>query len=104
MIGIPLVTVCYLLTNVAYIAVVGGDGILNSGAVAMVMIQTHPSHLIPSIHSFFYVIFILCSISFHTDRWFHEAWSRCLVDSNFRGLLDVWLRQWFGFQWRKVSA
>ncbi|KAK3742753.1 hypothetical protein QZH41_018962, partial [Actinostola sp. cb2023] len=36
MIGIPLVTICYLLTNIAYIAVVGGDGILNSGAVAMV--------------------------------------------------------------------
>lgn len=36
MIGIPLVTIVYLLTNIAYIAVVGGDGILNSGAVAMV--------------------------------------------------------------------
>ncbi|XP_020905766.1 b(0,+)-type amino acid transporter 1 [Exaiptasia diaphana] len=35
MIGIPLVTICYLLTNIAYIAVVGGDGILSSGAVAM---------------------------------------------------------------------
>lgn len=37
MIGIPLVTICYLLTNIAYIAVVGGDGILASGAVAMVI-------------------------------------------------------------------
>uniref|UniRef100_A0A6P8J3L0 b(0,+)-type amino acid transporter 1 n=1 Tax=Actinia tenebrosa TaxID=6105 RepID=A0A6P8J3L0_ACTTE len=35
MIGIPLVTICYLLTNIAYIAVVGGEGILTSGAVAM---------------------------------------------------------------------
>ena len=40
MIGIPLVTIVYLLTNIAYIAVVGGHGILNSGAVAMVSI-TH---------------------------------------------------------------
>lgn len=37
MIGIPLVTIVYLLTNIAYIAVVGGHGILNSGAVAMVV-------------------------------------------------------------------
>ncbi|KAL9975672.1 hypothetical protein ACROYT_G012858 [Oculina patagonica] len=37
MIGIPLVTIVYLLTNIAYIAVVGGYGILNSGAVAMVV-------------------------------------------------------------------
>ena len=36
MIGIPLVTIVYLLTNIAYIAVVGGDRILTSGAVAMV--------------------------------------------------------------------
>ena len=36
MIGIPLVTIVYLLTNIAYIAVVGGHGILTSGAVAMV--------------------------------------------------------------------
>ena len=36
MIGIPLVTVCYLLVNIAYIAVVGGHGILTSGAVAVV--------------------------------------------------------------------
>ena len=40
MIGIPLVTIVYLLTNIAYIAVVGGRGILNSGAVAIVSI-TH---------------------------------------------------------------
>ena len=40
MIGIPLVTIVYLLTNIAYIAVVGGHGILNSEAVAMVSI-TH---------------------------------------------------------------
>ena len=37
MIGIPLVTVCYLMTNIAYITVVGKVGILTSGAVAMVM-------------------------------------------------------------------
>lgn len=37
MIGIPLVTIVYLLTNIAYIAVVGGHGILNSGAVAVVV-------------------------------------------------------------------
>lgn len=36
MIGIPLVTIVYLLTNIAYIAVVGGERILTSGAVAMV--------------------------------------------------------------------
>ena len=36
MIGIPLVTITYLLTNIAYIAVLGGDGILTSGAVAVV--------------------------------------------------------------------
>ena len=40
MIGIPLVTIVYLLTNIAYIAVVGGHGILSSGTVAMVSI-TH---------------------------------------------------------------
>ena len=40
MIGISLVIIIYLLTNIAYIAVVGGHGILNSGAVAMVSI-TH---------------------------------------------------------------
>ena len=36
MIGIPLVTVCYLMTNIAYVTVVGKTGILTSGAVAMV--------------------------------------------------------------------
>lgn len=36
LIGIPLVTIVYLLTNIAYIAVIGGEGILTSGAVAMV--------------------------------------------------------------------
>ena len=36
MIGIPMVTIVYLLTNIAYIAVVGGERILTSGAVAMV--------------------------------------------------------------------
>ena len=41
MIGIPLVTIVYLLTNIGYIAVVGGDGILNSGAVAMVSYTYH---------------------------------------------------------------
>lgn len=35
LIGIPLVTIVYLLTNIAYIAVIGGEGILTSGAVAM---------------------------------------------------------------------
>mgnify|MGYP007058635885 FL=1 len=36
MIGIPLVTIVYILTNIGYIAVVGKDGILESGAVALV--------------------------------------------------------------------
>ena len=36
MIGIPLVTIVYLLTNIGYIAVVGKDGILEAGAVALV--------------------------------------------------------------------
>ena len=40
MIGIPLVTIAYLLTNIACIDVVGGHCIFNSGAVAMVSI-TH---------------------------------------------------------------
>ena len=40
MIGIPLVTIAYLLTNIACIDVVGGHCILNSGAVAVVSI-TH---------------------------------------------------------------
>jgi len=40
MIGIPLVTIVYLLTNIAYIAVVGGERILTSGAVAMVSVVT----------------------------------------------------------------
>lgn len=35
MIGIPLVTIVYILTNIGYIAVVGKDGILESGAVAL---------------------------------------------------------------------
>ena len=40
MIGIPLVTIAYLLTNIACIDVVGGHCILSLGAVAMVSI-TH---------------------------------------------------------------
>lgn len=41
MIGIPLVTIVYLLTNIAYIAVVGGKTILTAGAVAMVSCYEH---------------------------------------------------------------
>ena len=33
-------TIVYLLTNIAYIAVVGGERILTSGAVAMVSVVT----------------------------------------------------------------
>ena len=39
MIGIPLVTIVYILTNIGYIAVVGKDGILESGAVALVSLS-----------------------------------------------------------------
>ena len=35
-IGISLTTVCYILVNVAYIAVLGSSGILESEAVAVV--------------------------------------------------------------------
>ena len=35
-IGISLTTVCYILVNVAYIAVLGSSGILKSEAVAVV--------------------------------------------------------------------
>ena len=51
MIGIPLVTnayllttIAYLLTNIAYHSVIGGHGIFNSGAAAMVSIM--PKRLI----------------------------------------------------------
>ena len=39
-IGIPLIIIIYLLTNIAYFANAGGQSIFNSGAVAMVSI-TH---------------------------------------------------------------
>ena len=44
MIGIPLVTIAYLLANIAYHSVIGGHGIFNSGAAAMVSIM--PKRLI----------------------------------------------------------
>lgn len=56
MIGIPLVTIVYLLTNIAYIAVVGGDGILNSAAVAMVVGDVKLGPV-----SWFIPIFVACS-------------------------------------------
>ena len=57
MIGIPLVTIVYLLTNIGYIAVVGKDGILEAGAVALVR--------------FFCNIYIDCFAGVRTNM--HEA-------------------------------
>ncbi|EDO40551.1 predicted protein [Nematostella vectensis] len=55
-IGIPLVTICYLLTNIAYIAVVGREGILSSGAVAMTVGDMYLGPM-----SWIIPIFVACS-------------------------------------------
>lgn len=54
MIGIPLTTVCYVMVNVAYLAVLSPIEMMESEAVAVVTIATFlfPLHVIEGRHQF----------------------------------------------------
>ena len=56
-IGIPLVTVCYVLVNVAYLTVLSPEDIISSSAVAVVF-KTHRK-IINKYQIFFFIIRML---------------------------------------------
>ena len=88
-VSLPLVTVIYLLANLAYFAVLNPSEILASNAVAVVSNHFHCNSYL-SLH-------IIFPFSIFLDLWWPILGSYVLDNAIFCGLFNFWRSKWWYF-------